>query len=61
LGKTLRRRLPVQRAVGPLVIFGFDPTPEPGIEFFQRVSRIDHQASFKIHLERGKPAFLLAL
>jgi hypothetical protein len=61
LGEAFSRGLTVERAVGLLVILGFDPTPEPGIEVFQRVGRIDYQAGFKIHLQRGKPALLLAL
>ena len=57
LGKALGRGLTFQRAVRPLMIFAFDPAPEPGVEFFQAVDRVDDQAGFKIHLQGAKPAF----
>ena len=47
--------------MGPLVIFAFDPTPEPLIELFQTVRGVDHQSGFKILLQGAKPAFNFSL
>ena len=60
-GEALGRALAVERAVGPLVVLGFNPAPEPGIEFFQAVNRIKDQACLKIFLEGSKKSLLLAL
>ena len=50
LSEALRRGLALQGAVGTLVIFALDPAPEAGVEFFEGVHRIDHQAGLKVHL-----------
>ena len=61
LGEALGRGLALQGAVRSLVVFAFDPAPEPGVEFFQASDRVDGQAGLKVHLEGAKPPLLLSL
>ena len=50
LGEALSRGLSIQGTVRSLMVLAFDPAPEPGVEFFQAVRRVNDQSGFEIHL-----------
>src|SRR5438093_2052122 len=60
LGKALGWALVIQSAVRTLVIFAFDPTPPPLVEFLQRVNRIQKQTGLKVILQGAEESFDLA-